>query len=149
MICEYCKANPVKSFVHYVLLNEVIHILVLREANSLYAIKVSSPKISVFTNSWGTGITSFKNFNLLLFEFKFLAKGSYHFKGLSCPFEYYYHTLAAFTISKFFNIHLRNKGWCKKKVQNTFDYSDIYTKFFAILTNLPKNSHFKLSKELL
>ena len=42
-----------------------------------------------------------------------------------------------------------NKGWCKKKFQNTFDYSNIYTRIFPFLINLPKNSHFKLSKELL
>ena len=36
-----------------------------------------------------------------------------------------------------------------KKIQNTFDYSNIYTRIFAFLINLPKDSHFKHSNQLL
>ena len=36
-----------------------------------------------------------------------------------------------------------------KKIQNTFDYSNIYTRIFAFLINLPKDSHFKCFNKLL
>ena len=55
-------------------------------------------------------------------------------------------------VKKKFNCHLYGKYYLKvdaKKFQNTFYYSNIYTRIFTFLINFSKNSHFQLSIQLL